>query len=63
MRFGVLLIALLALLWSSGAFRGWYNLEYKRGRGPRSVGEWVAFLLGWLAIIAGILFLLGKALG
>lgn len=63
MRFGVLLIALLALLWFRGAFRGWYHLEYKRGHGPRSGGEWVAFLLGWLAIIAGILFLLSRALG
>ncbi len=63
MKFGVLLFALLALLWFSVAFRGWYHIEYKRGRGPRTAGEWVAFLLGWIAIIAGILFLLSRALG
>ncbi len=63
MRFGVLLIALLALLWFIGAFRGWYNLEYKRGGAARSAGERLAFLLGWMAIIVAILFLFIRAFG
>ena len=62
MRLGVLLLAVLVLLWFSGAFRGWFELGYKRGRGPRSAGEWFALVLGWIAVIAGILFLLSKAL-
>jgi hypothetical protein len=63
MRFGVLLLALLALLWYGGGLLGWFHIDYKRGRGPKDAGEWVAFLLGWIAIIVGILFLLSRALG
>jgi hypothetical protein len=63
MRLAALLIALLLVLWYAGAFRMWRQLEYKQGRGPRSAGEWVAFLLGWFAIIAAILFFLGRAFG
>jgi hypothetical protein len=63
MKFVALLLVLLAVLWYGGAFLGWFHVDYKRGRGPKDAGEWIAFLLGWIAIIAGILFLLSKALG
>jgi hypothetical protein len=61
MKLGVLLIALFALLWYGGAFSGWYRLEYKRGGRPRDAGEWIALILGWMAIVAVILFLFSAA--
>ena len=53
-----LVLGLLMLLWYGGAFLGWYHTAHKSGNRPRGAGEWIAFGLGWLAIIAGIVFLL-----